>query len=206
MLHRPPYLSEHTDEVLAELGLDATQMAALRGRGVVQPGFQTMSHFTSMNTMATKDPRFSLRFATPDDAGLLLDFMHQLGTFQKMRDKIVATETGLRQLLTQGKGEAIFGDYDGKTVGFAYFCQTSSAFIGQSGLYIDGFLVSESMRGKGLGKIMMAFMAKLALARGCLDWNEPSIQFYRKLGAQSVDIMTIYRFGPEQLKVNAALF
>ena len=165
------------------------------------------------NPIATQDPRFLLRFATPDDAGLLLDFMHQLGSYQKMRDKIVATEVGLRQLLSQGKGEAIFGDYDGQTVAFAYFCQTSSAFIGQSGLYIDGFLVNESMRGKGLGHIMMAFMAKLALERGCqrlewgcLDWNEPSIKFYRKLGAHSVDAMTIYRFSPEQLKVNAALF
>jgi GNAT superfamily N-acetyltransferase len=165
------------------------------------------------NPIATQDPRFLLRFATPDDAGLLLDFMRQLGSYQKMRDKIVATEVGLRQLLSQGKGEAIFGEYDGKAVGFVYFCQTSSAFIGQSGLYIDGFLVSESMRGKGLGKIMMAFMAKLALERGCqrlewgcLDWNEPSIQFYRHLGAHSVDAMTIYRLSPEQLKANAALF
>lgn len=166
-----------------------------------------------MNTIATQDPRFSLRFATPDDAGLLLDFMHRLGTYQKMRDKITATEAGLRQLLSQGKGEAIFGEYDGQPVGFAYFCQTSSAFIGQSGLYIDGFLVDESMRFKGLGKIMMTFMAKLALERGCqrlewgcLDWNEPTIRFYRNLGAHSVDIMTIYRFSPEQLKTNAALF
>lgn len=166
-----------------------------------------------MKTISTHNPRFSLRFATPDDAGLLLDFMHKLGSFQKMRDKITATEEGLRQLLGQGKGEAIFGDYDGHTVAFLYFCQTSSAFIGQSGLYIDAFLVDASQRGKGLGKTMMAFMAKLALERGCqrlewgcLDWNEPSIQFYRGLGAHSVDPMTIYRFGLEQLKTNAALF
>ena len=165
------------------------------------------------NPIPTQDPRLSLRFATPDDAGLLLDFMHQLGTCQKMREKIVATEVGLRQLLSQGKGEAIFGDYDGKTVAFVYFCQTSSAFIGQSGLYIDGFLVQESMRFKGIGKTMMAFMAKLALERGCqrlewgcLDWNAPAIKFYRNLGAHSVDAMTIYRFSSEQLKANAALF
>lgn len=166
-----------------------------------------------MTTIATKDPRFSLRFATPGDAGLLLHFMQQLGTYQNMRDKITATEAGLRQLLSQGKGEAILGDYDGTTVGFVYFCQTSSAFIGQSGLYIDALFVHESMRFKGLGKIMMAFMSKLALQRGCqrlewgcLDWNEPSITFYRNLGAHSVDPMTIYRFSPEQLQANAALF
>lgn len=166
-----------------------------------------------MNTIATKVPGFSLRFATPDDAGLLLDFMRQLGSYQKMLDKIIATEDGLRQLLSQGRGEAIFGDYEGKPVGFVYFCQTSSAFIGQTGLYIDGFLVDESVRFKGLGKIMMAFMSKLALERGCqrlewgcLDWNIPTIDFYKKLGAYSVDIMTIYRFAPDQLKANAALF
>jgi GNAT superfamily N-acetyltransferase len=130
-----------------------------------------------------------------------------------MLDKIIATEEGLRQLLSQGKGEAIFGDYNGKPVGFVYFCQTSSAFIGQTGLYIDGFLVDESVRFKGLGKIMMAFMSKLALERGCqrlewgcLDWNIPTIDFYKKLGAYSVDIMTIYRFASDQLKANAALF
>jgi GNAT superfamily N-acetyltransferase len=166
-----------------------------------------------MNTIATKELGFSLRFATPDDAGLLLDFMRQLGSYQKMSDKIIATEDGLRQLLSQGKGEAIFGDYNGKTVGFVYFCQTSSAFIGQTGLYIDGFLVDESVRFKGLGKIMMAFMSKLALERGCqrlewgcLDWNTPTIDFYRKLGAYSVDTMTIYRFAPDQLQANADLF
>lgn len=164
-------------------------------------------------TIATQNPRFSLRFATPDDAGLLLDFMKRLGSYQKMADKIVATEDGLRQLLAQQKGEAIFGDYDEKPVGFVYFCQTSSAFIGQSGLYIDGFLVIDTLRGQGLGKIMMAFMSKLALQRGCqrlewgcLDWNTPAIRFYKSLGATSVDPMTIYRFAPEQLKANAALF
>lgn len=166
-----------------------------------------------MADIPTQDPRFVLRLATPIDAGLVLSFMKKLGTYQNMADKIIATEAGLRQLLTEGKGEAVFGSYDGQTVAFVYFCQTSSAFTGQSGLYIDGFLVDESMRFKGLGKVMMAFMAKLALSRGCqrlewgcLDWNEPTIQFYRGLGATPVDIMTIYRFGPEQLASNAAQF
>lgn len=166
-----------------------------------------------MRTIATRDPRFSLRFATPDDAGLVLDFMRKLGTYQKMADKIIATEPGLRSLLQQQRGEAVLGLYDGAPVAFVYFCQTSSAFIGQAGLYIDGFLVDERLRSKGLGCILMAFMSRLALERGCqrlewgcLDWNEPSIRFYKSLGAYGVDAMTIYRFAPEQLKANAALF
>ena len=89
----------------------------------------------------TKNPEFSLRFATPEDAGLVLGFMQKLGSYQKMADKIVATEEGLRTLLAANKGEAVLGDYAGETVAFAWFCQTASAFIGQSGMYIDAFFV-----------------------------------------------------------------
>lgn len=166
-----------------------------------------------INMITTKNSSFTLRKATPDDAGLVLRFMQKLGAYQKMADKIVATEEGLRTLLDSGKGEAVFGDCAGETVAFAYFCQTSSAFIGQSGIYIDGFFVDESMRFKGLGKIMMAYMSRLAVERGCkrlewacLDWNQPTINFYKGLGAYSVDGMTIYRFSPDVLKANAALF
>jgi len=166
-----------------------------------------------MTLIPTRDPQFFLRFATPDDAGEVVRFMKQLGAYQKMADKITATEANIRQLLAGSRGEAVFGLYGGEPVGFVYFCQTSSAFTGQTGLYIDGFLVDDAMRFKGLGKIMMAFMARLALERGCqrlewgcLDWNAPTIEFYKGLGATSVDIMTIYRFAPEQLQANAALF
>lgn len=161
----------------------------------------------------TKNPNFFLRFATPDDAGLVINFMKKLGTYQKMAEKIIATEAGIRKLLTAGKGESVFGIYEGEVVAFFYFCQTSSAFIGQSGLYIDGFYVDDAYRGHGLGKIMMAFLSKLAVERGCqrlewgcLDWNESSINFYKSLGAYGVDNMTIYRFSPDTLRDNAARF
>ena len=123
------------------------------------------------------------------------------------------TQEDIYKLLIENRGEAVLGSYDGKTIGFVFFYQNSSAFTGQTGLYIDGFLVDDTMRFKGLGKIMMAFMSKLALERGCqrmewgcLDWNEPTIKFYRDLGAISVDIMTIFRFTPDVLEKNASLF
>lgn len=166
-----------------------------------------------MDKIQTKNPKFTLRFATPDDAGLVVTYMRKLGEYQKMLDKITATEEGVHKILSEGKGEAIFGDYDGETVAFLYFYQNSSAFIGQTGFYIDGFYVEESMRFKGLGKIMMSFISKLALERGCqrlewgcLDWNEPTVKFYKNLGAVGVDIMTIYRFSPDILKETAAQF
>ena len=168
---------------------------------------------TGMTLIQTKNHKFSLRFATPQDAGLVLEYMKKLGAYQKMLDKITATEDGIRKLLSEGKGETVFGEYDGQTVGFFYFFQNATADIGQSGLYVDGFLIDDAVRFQGLGQIMMAFMSKLAVERGCqrlewgcLDWNEPTIQFYRDMGAYSVDAMTIFRFSPDQLKVNAALF
>jgi GNAT superfamily N-acetyltransferase len=166
-----------------------------------------------MKFIKTKDPKFKLRFARPEDAGLVVEYMKKLGTYQKMLDKITLKEEKMQKILTEKKGEAIFGDYDGETVVFVYFYNNSSAFIGQTGIYIDGFYVDENMRFKGLGKITMAYMSKLALDRGCerlewgcLDWNEPSIKFYKKLGATSVDVMTIYRFPPEKLTEIAEQF
>lgn len=166
-----------------------------------------------MPLIATRDPRLTLRFATPDDAALVLAYMKKLGTYQKMADRIIATEAGLRTLLATQRGEAVLALYDGQPVGFIYFCQTSSAFIGQSGLYIDGFLVDDTVRFQGVGKVMMAFMARLALERGCqrlewgcLDWNAPTIAFYTALGALPVQGMTLYRLGPEQLQANAERF
>jgi len=166
-----------------------------------------------MEIIKTKDPNFTLRFATPEDAVLVVEYMRKLGTYQKMRDKITATEEGMRKILSENKGEAIFGDYNGQTVAFMYFFNNSSAFIGQTGIFIDGFYVDETIRFKGLGKIMIAFVSKLAIERGCqrlewgcLDWNETSIKFYRELGAFSVDIMTIYRFAADTLKERADEF
>lgn len=165
-----------------------------------------------MQNAVKSDPDLTFHFAVPGDASLVLDYMRKLGAYQKMADQITATEPQIKRLLAEKWGETIFARFQGETVGFIYFCQKSSAFTGRAGLYIDGFLVDDAMRGKGLGKSMMQFMCRLALDRncemlewGCLDWNNPAIQFYRKLGAYSLDDMTIYRFGPNEIKSNAAL-
>lgn len=160
----------------------------------------------------TRDPDFLLRMATAEDAGLVVEFMKKLGSYQKMADEITATEAEIRRLLNEGVGEAVFGAFKGQTVGFVYYCIKSSAFTGRSGLYIDGFYVDEEHRHRGLGKIMMGFMCRHALDRGCqmlewgcLDWNAPTIQFYKQLGAYCIDNMRIYRFAPTQLNKNANL-
>ncbi len=166
-----------------------------------------------MLNIHTQDPQFCLRTASPDDAALVVSFMKKLGAFQNMADKIIATPERIERLLASKQGEAVFGIYDGQTVGFAYFHQKSSAFTGRSGLFIDGFLIDDALRGKGLGNIMMQFLSKHALDRGCemlewgcLDWNAPAIDFYQKLGAYRVDEMRIYRLSPDVLAANALLF
>jgi len=166
-----------------------------------------------MSKIQTKNPKFFLQVAKPKDAILVVDFMKKLGSFQKMLDKITATPEKIELLLESKQGEAIFGIYNGKTVGFAYFHKKSSAFTGRSGLYIDALYIDDSMRDKKLGNIMMQFLSKYAidygcemLEWGCLDWNTPAIEFYKKLGSYRVDDMHIYRLSPDDLRENALMF
>lgn len=166
-----------------------------------------------MPDIATKKTDFVIRHATGKDAALVVEYMKKLGAYQEMADEITATDAQIQYLLDEGLGEAIFGLYQGDIVGFVYFCSKSSAFTGRSGLFIDGFLVDENMRHKGFGKVLMGYLCRLALDRqcqmlewGCLDWNAPTIAFYKTLGAYSLDGMTIFRFTPEHLQSTALLF
>ncbi|WP_205389803.1 GNAT family N-acetyltransferase [Sulfitobacter sp. SK011] len=90
-----------------------------------------------------------------------------------MADEITATTAEIERLLRENLGEAVIGYYSGKPAGFVYSCKKSSAFTGRSGLFIDGFLIDDDVRHKGLGKIMMAYMCKYAIERNCqmLEWG-----------------------------------
>lgn len=166
-----------------------------------------------MDVITTKDPKFTLRFATPEDAGLVVELMKKLGDYQNMLDRVTITEEEVKKLFLEKKGEAVLGNYEGETVALAYFYHSSSAFIGKTGMYIDALYVEEAMRFKGLGKIIMAFLSTVAVERGChrlewvcFDWNEPSVHFYHDLGAIRMDQMAVYRFSPEKLREMADLF
>ncbi len=157
----------------------------------------------------TKLEGFKLRYADESDTALILDFIKELAIYEKMLDQVVATEEGLRDsLFCRKAAEVIIGEYEGKPVGFALFFHNFSTFLGQAGLYLEDLYVKPEMRGKGMGKIMLAFLAGLALERNCgrlewwvLDWNEPSIRFYKKLGAVPMDEWTVYRVTGNNLKV-----
>lgn len=148
-----------------------------------------------------------IKQAEVKDAALAVEFMQKLGTYQKMRSSTTVTEEGMARLLKEGAGEAVFGEWKGKVVAFLYYYENSSAFIGEKGIYIDGFYVEEVCRGQGIGKKMMCYIARVARERGCgrlewgcLDWNESALKFYQDLGAKGVDIMTIYRLDPTKIR------
>ncbi len=163
--------------------------------------------------ISTKHPDLHLRFAQPQDAALVLQYIQKLGDYQNMRDKVTATEENLAKRLADKSGEVIFAEYQGETIAFLYFFENSSAFIGEKGLFIDAFYMDESVRFQGFGKVMLSFLSKLALERSCerlewacLDWNTPSIAFYQNMGAYSMDMMTTYRLTPEKLREHAQNF
>jgi len=157
---------------------------------------------------------FKLRFAVETDVPVILEFIKELADYENMSDDVVATEEILQESLFKRKAaEVIIGEYDGKPVGFALFFHNFSTFLGQAGIYLEDLYVKPHMRGKGLGKILLSYLAKLAKERNCgrlewwcLDWNEPSIKFYKKLGAVPMDQWTVYRVCGDKLDELAGKF
>ena len=148
------------------------------------------------------------RFAERKDAALILDFIKGLADYEKLSDEVVATPETLEEwIFDRQKAEVIFALEDGVEVGFALFFHNFSTFLGRAGLYLEDLFVKPAYRGRGYGKGLLAALAKIAVERGCgrlewvcLDWNKPSIDFYKSLGAVPMDDWTIYRVAGNTLK------
>ena len=148
------------------------------------------------------------RFAKEKDCRLILKFIRSLARYEKMSDEVVATEEILREwLFEKKKAEVIFALDGEKEVGFALFFHNFSTFLGRAGIYLEDLYVRPSYRGKGYGKALLIKLAQIAVTRGCgrlewacLDWNQPSIDFYRSLGAVPMDEWTVYRVSGKTLE------
>ena len=157
---------------------------------------------------------FKLRFAEINDVPIILGFIRELAIYEKMLDQVVATEEILRESLFERKvAEVIIGEYEDKPIGFALFFYNFSTFLGRPGIYLEDLFIKPEMRGYGMGKIILSFLAKLAIDRkcgrlewSCLDWNESSIQFYKQLGAVPMNDWTAYRVYDETLNKLASNF
>jgi GNAT superfamily N-acetyltransferase len=150
----------------------------------------------------TKIPGFAIREATVADVPLILTFIRALADYEKLLHEVVATEEILRETLFGNRkvAEVVIGYLDGQAVSFALFFHNFSTFLGKPGLYLEDLFVKPEARGKGIGKVMLAYLAKLAKDRDCgrlewwvLDWNEPAIGFYRSIGAIPMDEWTVQR-------------
>jgi len=141
------------------------------------------------------------RYANDTDVKLILYFIKELATYEKMQDEVVATEELLQNwIFVKKKAEVIFAMVDGKEIGFALFFHNFSTFVGRAGIYLEDLFILSEYRGKGYGKAVFKRLAKIARERGCgrlewscLDWNQPSIDFYLSLGAQQMTEWTAYR-------------
>ena len=151
------------------------------------------------------------RFATENDAALILNFIKGLAEYEKMSDDVVATEDLLREwIFEKKKAEVVFALENGVEVGFALFFHNFSTFLGRAGIYLEDLYVKPEYRGRGHGKALLQKIAQIAVERECgrlewccLDWNKPSIDFYLSLGAMPLDEWTSYRFAGEGLKTFA---
>jgi GNAT superfamily N-acetyltransferase len=155
----------------------------------------------------------SVRAAAEHEVALILGFIRELAEFEHLAHEVVATEAELRQALFGPRpfAEVVFACVDDKPVGFALYFHSFSTFLGRPGLYLEDLFVRPAERGRGVGRRLLSWLAALALARGCgrlewavLDWNEPAINFYRKLGAELKEEWKTCRVAGSDLELLAA--
>lgn len=159
--------------------------------------------------MSTPVPGFEIRPATEADAPVIVSFVKQLAEYEKLAHEVAATESAIRDTLFGSRhvAEVAIGYFETKPVGFVLFFHNYSTFLGRPGLYIEDLFVEEAYRRRGFGRALLLYVARLAQERRCgrlewsvLDWNEPAIEFYKKLGAVSMSDWTVYRVTGESLR------
>ncbi len=153
-----------------------------------------------MSSNPTSD--FQIRLASREDVPTILSLIRELAEYERAPNDVVATESGLAEALfgEHPAAEVLIGEEADAPVCFALFFHNFSTWIGRRGLYLEDLFVRPEVRGKGYGRALLVRLAAIAHERGCgrmewavLDWNEPAIQFYRKLGARPNDEWTIFR-------------
>jgi GNAT superfamily N-acetyltransferase len=153
-------------------------------------------------------PELRLRDATPADIPLVNHFVRALAEYEKLLHEAVATEADFHRLLfgDPPRAWALFAEWNGEPVGLALWYYSISTFLGRPSLYVEDVFVEPAHRNKGIGRIIFAELARRAVAEGCgrmewsvLDWNAPSIAFYRSIGARPKQGWTLQRLSGEAL-------
>ena len=150
----------------------------------------------------------SFRAARREDGPLILEMIRALAEYEQLLSEVVATESVLEEwLFDKEKAEVLFPMLEGKEIGFALYFHNFSTFLGRAGLYLEDLYIQPEYRGRGYGRKVLQKLAQIAVERGCgrlewwcLDWNAPSIAFYKNLGAQPMDKWTVYRLTGDTLR------
>lgn len=155
----------------------------------------------------------TIRDAIPADCSTILDFIRALAEYEKLSNEVVATPEQLHATLfaEHPKSFCMIAELDGKPVGFAVYFYNYSTFLARHGLYVEDVFVDPAIRGQGIGQKLFAALAQRAIERKCgrmewwvLDWNEPAIEFYRRMNAEAMSEWTTYRLSGNDLAALAA--
>ncbi len=154
-----------------------------------------------------------IRQATEADVPLLLEFIRGIAEYEKLLHEVIATEASLHDSLfgAEAIAEAVIAEVDDEPAAFAVYFHNFSTFMGHRGLYLEDLYVKPEFRRHGIGKTLLAHLAKIAVDRGCvrfewvaLDWNEPAINFYEDLGAEQMSEWRLFRMSGDPLRRLAA--
>ena len=147
--------------------------------------------------------------AVAADVPVIVDLIRALAKYERLEHEMVATEDDIHHSLFGPRpyAEVILAREDSDTVGYALFFHNYSTFVGKPGIYLEDLFVRPNVRGKGLGKALLKWLAAEAIRRDCgrlewavLDWNEPSIRFYKSLGAKAMSEWNVYRLTGDALQ------
>ncbi|TDT72573.1 acetyltransferase (GNAT) family protein [Hypnocyclicus thermotrophus] len=156
----------------------------------------------------TKIEDLTLKFAEKNEVDEIFYFIKELAKYEKMENEVVATrEILIENIFNKKYCEVILAKYKNEYIGFMLFFYNFSTFLGKPGIYLEDLYIEPKYRGKGYGKEMLTNLFKIANNRGCgrvewscLDWNKPSLEFYKKIGAKSMDEWITLRIDGETLK------
>ena len=190
--------SEHEDELSIPLSITVTSVSDKKNPS--EP-LKDDNESSKLKKCMEQKNNVVIRKAERRDVPLLLEFIMGIAQYEKMENEVVATPDVLEQeMFDEHRAEAVFAVVDGREVGFALYFYNFSTFIGHSGLYLEDLFVWPEERGKGYGKALLLHLVKTAREHHCgrmewmsLDWNKPSNDFYRSLGAVPIDDCTVYR-------------
>ena len=159
----------------------------------------------------TSIDNLKLKRAKIEDTGLILDLIKEIAIYEKMLDQVVATEESLKEsIFNKKEAEVLLVELNKEVIGYVLYFFNYSTFIGRGGFYLEDIYIKEQYRKNGYGKAIFKVLGKIAYENGCermewacLNWNKPSIEFYKSLGAVGMDEWTVYRLTRDKIKALA---